>query len=737
MIAQPFGQNYMLRSILLSCLFCLGFLNAPVCQEITVAQARALPVGSSVTVRGIILNGDELGNVRFLQDKTAGIALFPGNGSQPGFADAVGRGDSILVSGTLTRYNGLLEISPVLNYEILAMDQPLPSAKSIQINQFSDAFEGQLVCIDCVSFASSVSTFSNSGTYAISDAHGTSSAIYLATSNPLLAQPVPDKPTRITGILSRYGTFQLLPRGTLDLVPASCFYFVGELSQSEISDFGFRLSWETSEPSSGLLFYGLHPDQIDQSIQLPTISNTHATVLDSLQPGTIYWIRVQAFSSQDTIYSKILPFCTRSTSSGQIKVFFNQGIDLAAANGLQPDGNTYEDVLQELINRINAAQLSIDAAIYNNSRSDLTFALRQANDRGVQVRYIAAESTANSALKPTAPFPVLYGNSTALMHNKFMVIDADLADQAWVMSGSMNWTNSNMIQDNNNIVFIQDQALARAYELEFEEMWGSDEPLPQPANSRFGNQKEDNTPHHFIIGDRQVECYFSPSDRVTQKIVGAIEDADNQASFAIFSFTKDEIGDAFISKHNAGTWVRGLIENINDLGAEYGPLLNNGVPVQAHLNFAQLHHKYAVLDAGYPASDPTVVTGSHNWTQSAESSNDENTLIIHDPAIATLFQAEFERRWAELGTATQEPAGMHFEVFPNPTTGHLTVRKNSTDFWSGHYEIHTASGQLVDSGFYAGTGAVISLSALPQGNYIVSLKTEYGIAAFPIQALRH
>lgn len=727
----------MLRSIFLCWLICVVVAHGLVSQEITIAQARALPVGSSVTVRGIILNGEELGSIRFLQDGTAGIALFPGNGSQPGFAATVRQGDSVLVSGTLTRYNGLLEISPVVNYEILAMQRPLPTAKQIQISQFSDAFEGQLVRTDCISFSVSGPTFSSPGTYTISDALGSSSAIYLAAGNPLLAQPVPDKPIGITGILSRYGTFQLLPRGPLDLVPASCFFLSEKPWQSGITTTGFSISWGTSAPAEGKLAYGLQADQLDQSIQSPAIATAHTAVLDNLQPGTIYWVQVQAFMDQDTVYSEIIPFCTRSASSGQIKVFFNQGIDLAASGGLQPAGKTYEDVLQELITRINAAQLSIDAAIYNNSRSDLTFALRQASDRGVQVRYIAAESTANSALKPTAPFPVLYGNSTALMHNKFLVIDADLADQAWVMSGSMNWTNSNMIQDNNNVVFIQDQSLARAYQLEFEEMWGSDEPLPKPATSRFGNQKTDNTPHRFIIGGRVVECYFSPSDQVTDKIVGAIENADFQASFAIFSFTKDEIGNAFISEHNAGTWVRGLIENINDQGAEYTPLLSSGVPVQAHISFAQLHHKYAVLDAGYPASDPTVVTGSHNWTQTAESGNDENTLIIHDADIATLFQAEFEQRWAEISTAVREIDGVRFEIFPNPTTGHLVVRKNSTDFWSGDYEIYSASGQLVDAGFYPGAGARINLSALPGGSYIVTLKTDHGIAAFPVQAVRY
>jgi hypothetical protein len=37
----------------------------------------------------------------------------------------------------------------------------------------------------------------------------------------------------------------------------------------------------------------------------------------------------------------------------------------------------------------------------------------------------------------------------------------------------MNWTNTNINNDLNNLLFIQDQSLARAYTLELEEMWGS------------------------------------------------------------------------------------------------------------------------------------------------------------------------------------------------------------------------------------------------------------------------
>ena len=40
------------------------------------------------------------------------------------------------------------------------------------------------------------------------------------------------------------------------------------------------------------------------------------------------------------------------------------------------------------------------------------------------------------------------------------------------MTGSTNWTNPSNLFNYNNLIFIQDEALAKAYTIEFEEMWG-------------------------------------------------------------------------------------------------------------------------------------------------------------------------------------------------------------------------------------------------------------------------
>ena len=42
----------------------------------TIADARNMGIGQTVTVRGISANGSELGNIRYLQDGTAAIPAF-------------------------------------------------------------------------------------------------------------------------------------------------------------------------------------------------------------------------------------------------------------------------------------------------------------------------------------------------------------------------------------------------------------------------------------------------------------------------------------------------------------------------------------------------------------------------------------------------------------------------------------------------------------------------------------
>lgn len=705
-------------------------------QLVSIATARQASPGAVVTVRGVVTNGEELGKIRYMQDGTAGIAAFPGNGSAPGFETAVKLGDSIEVSGPLVVFNELLEISPITAYSVISSNNTLPQAKPISLAQIDESLEGQLVRISCTNFANPGGLFSSAGTYDITDADGNDAVIYIRTANPITGTTIPLQPVELTAILSQFNEYQLLPRTTADFVAAPCFYFSEPPQQSAITTGSFALSWSNNLSAETTLRYGLSPDALNQTLLVPGNQLSNSATLSGLQAGAIYWVQAEAKHNNQTVLSEILPFATRSTSSGQIKVYFTRPIDESTAGGLSPNGDSGDEALAEVIARIDAAQQSIDVSMYNNGRTDILNALIAAHNRGVRVRYVAAASGGSPILNPPPPFPVIFGNDNALMHNKFVVIDAEMTNECWVLCGSLNWTDDNIFQDYNNALWIQDQSLARAFTLEFIEMWGADAAQPNVANSRFGSLKSDNTPHRFIVGpdNTPIELYFSPSDRTTRFIVQTIESADDEALFALLTFTRQEPAEAFVARAGSGVSVRGMIENTNDQGSEFMYLSDNGVNVAKHAYAGSLHHKYCVVDGGSsPVADPTVLTGSHNWSFSAETANDEHTLVIHSPAIALLYKAEFERRWTENLTPVRTPVQANVSVYPNPAQsrlfiqgpvkGRVSVLDSTGREWL--YEIVHSQGLTI-----------LDISALPPGSYIAQIKTGNAITAVPFQKIQ-
>ncbi len=707
--------------------FALLFLGA-ICAtaQISIADARALPQGTEVSIRGVVLNGSEMGSIRFIQDATAGLAAYPGTGSVSGFG-SVQRADSILITGILTEYNGLLELNPITDFVVLASGVALPQPEVLPQGALSEELEGQLVVLPCGQFTSSGSF--SSGSYDFHLPQGSTATVYLSSSSALIGMPIPAEATDLQGIVSEYnGQYQLLPRDVNDLQEAAnCLFFVGQPQLTDIQTNALEFRWTTSAPAQGGIFYGTQPDALDQFVAETQVATEHLLSLDDLEPATFYYVRVQAVSDQGVeISSPVQLYATASLSSGEIELYFNHWTDASFSDGSYPAGNSYEEVEAAIIERINAAQTSISVCMYNTSRDAFVDALVDAQQRGVLVRYIADSETTNSALQPPPPFAVLYGSpAEGIMHDKTLVIDPDDPQGAYVITGSMNMTFSNVINDYNNTLVIQDQSLARAYQVEFDEMWGGQGSNPNPSLARFGAEKTDNTPHLFKIGEVLVELYFSPSDGTSAAILKALQSTDERVDFALLLFTKDDLAEALVAAYQGGKSVRGLIENVDEWGTEFYFLSDAGLPVYEHLESGLLHHKYAIVDEGVANSDPLVVTGSHNWTNSADAINDENTLILHSQRIANLFRQEFEARWTDV-TGVYEPQQpeVTWNLYPNPASNYVELayrRLSSADLsWS----IQDFLGRVwlqgeIDS---ASEGVqYISLEHLPKGSYLLHL----------------
>jgi len=382
-------------------------------------------------------------------------------------------------------------------------------------------------------------------------------------------------------------------------------------------------TWETNVSSDGYFRYSKYPQTIDQHgtmISSGEHKSSHETTLKGLESGAFYYFQSINIIQKDTIMSEARLFSPASNSSGEIEIYFNNAVKESVSLGAGPDGVTTEVMEKAIIAKIDAARAKIDYCIYNTHRQSIVDALMSAHSRGVQVRVIFNErlESSNVAIGGSMPFGTLERVGDGLMHNKFLIIDADDEDRSWVMTGSTNFTNEQMDIDPNHIVFVQDKNLAKAFEIEFEEMWGSEGAAPDLSNTKFGVAKSDNTPHEFMINGSRVELYFSPSDKVSRKINRAIGEAQSTIDAALLIFTKWETRDVLLDEINRGTKFRAIIEDQENSEDIISSLDAVGADIIEHSPMAQLHHKYAIIDESLQNENSKVILGSHNWTHSAD-----------------------------------------------------------------------------------------------------------------------
>jgi len=138
------------------------------------------------------------------------------------------------------------------------------------------------------------------------------------------------------------------------------------------------------------------------------------------------------------------------------------------------------------------------------------------------------------------------------------------------------------------------------------------------------------------------EVYFSPNGGCEEKLIYWINKANRSIHIMIYSFTLDSIGEALINAYNKGVEVKIVMEK-EQLTAysEYYKLKKAGVEVKLDSNPALMHNKVAIIDG------EIVITGSYNWTQNAETKNNENLLIIKNKGLAEVYELEFQKIWCQ------------------------------------------------------------------------------------------
>lgn len=316
------------------------------------------------------------------------------------------------------------------------------------------------------------------------------------------------------------------------------------------------------------------------------------------------------------------PAVASSTDPEWYSVFFTdpQGDGASTLRG-GPDA--------DLVRAIDEAKYSVDVAIYHLDLWSVRDALIRAHQRGVRVR-IVTES--NHVLEPEivaleqAGVPVLSDRREHLMHHKFVVIDG-----LEIWTGSMNFTVRGAYRNNNNLLRIRSDRIAQDFTREFEEMFIDD---------RFGALSLADTPFPRVdLEGATIEVYFSPDDGVLTRLLDLLSHAERTIDFMAFTLTSDEIADTLLARASAGVRVRGLLERSqsNAAGSEFTRLQEAGIEILLDENPGNMHHKVIIVD------NEILVTGSYNFTRSAEQHNDENILLVLYGGIAQKYLLEFER----------------------------------------------------------------------------------------------
>ncbi len=142
----------------------------------------------------------------------------------------------------------------------------------------------------------------------------------------------------------------------------------------------------------------------------------------------------------------------------------------------------------------------------------------------------------------------------------------------------------------------------------------------------------------------KTNLYFSPGTDCLNAIIKQLNSAKKKVDICVFTISDNRITGSIVDCEIRGVKVKVLSDNdkLFDKGSDIDYLVRKGVEVRVDKTSAHMHHKFAVID------DSIAITGSYNWTRSAEKYNHENIIVTNDKTIVKSYSKEFKKLWNEM-----------------------------------------------------------------------------------------
>ncbi len=247
------------------------------------------------------------------------------------------------------------------------------------------------------------------------------------------------------------------------------------------------------------------------------------------------------------------------------------------------------------------------------------------------------------------------------MHNKYIVRDVGDAN-ARVWTGSTNFTDDAWTAEENNIIQMASADVAAAYDRDFTDLWD--------AGDIGTSGAFDDAPVHLTYGGAPatVELLFSPGRgsaidfevahhvaRAQRRVrvcsmllnsgalIAALSDLLSLGKVAVDGiYDRTQMEEVFQQwqdvPHNH--WKIAAVQDIIARAPLVGKVSTPYTPTSRH-DF--MHNKILVVD-------DTVITGSYNFSHSAEL-NAENLLLIHSGALAATYSRYIDHLLAKYGSS--------------------------------------------------------------------------------------
>jgi phosphatidylserine/phosphatidylglycerophosphate/cardiolipin synthase-like enzyme len=140
----------------------------------------------------------------------------------------------------------------------------------------------------------------------------------------------------------------------------------------------------------------------------------------------------------------------------------------------------------------------------------------------------------------------------------------------------------------------------------------------------------------------QADVCFTPAEDCTAMIVNLLDHAKDTILVQAYSFTSAPIAKALVDAYKRGVQVRAILDKSNKTdkysGADF--LAHAGIPVLIDAKHAIAHSKIMIVD------HVKVVTGSFNFTKSAQCCNAENVVILKNQKIIDRYIDNWQRHAA-------------------------------------------------------------------------------------------